>query len=58
MKATQKNGEVTRLEVHGGGWGHGVGMCQVGAIGRARAGQSYRQIVDAYYSDTELLRLY
>jgi stage II sporulation protein D len=58
MKATQNNGEVTRLEVRGGGWGHGVGMCQVGAIGRARAGQSYRQIIEAYYSDTDLLRLY
>lgn len=58
MKATQKNGEVTRLDVRGGGWGHGVGMCQVGAIGRARAGQSYRQIVETYYSDTDLLRLY
>jgi stage II sporulation protein D len=58
LKATQTNGEVTRLDVSGGGWGHGVGMCQVGAIGRARAGQSYRQILGAYYTDTEVARLY
>ena len=34
----------------GGGWGHGVGMCQMGAIGRAEAGQSYRQILAHYYN--------
>ena len=49
---------VTRLEVSGGGWGHGVGMCQVGAIGRARAGQNYREILTAYYSGVEINRLY
>ena len=48
------NGEVTHLEVHGAGWGHGIGMCQVGAIGRARAGQSYREILTTYYSGTRI----
>ncbi len=47
-------GEVTRLEVHGAGWGHGIGMCQVGAIGRARAGQRYRDILSAYYTGTRV----
>lgn len=46
------------LEAKGGGWGHGVGMCQVGAIGRARAGQHYREILSAYYRDAKLVRLY
>lgn len=49
---------VSRLEVHGGGWGHGVGMCQWGAIGRARAGQNYRDILHAYYTDIDINRLY
>jgi stage II sporulation protein D len=49
---------ISRLEVSGGGWGHGVGMCQVGAIGRARAGQNYRDILQAYYTDVEIRRLY
>jgi stage II sporulation protein D len=49
---------VSRLEVAGGGWGHGVGMCQWGAIGRARAGQNYRQILHAYYTDVDITRLY
>jgi stage II sporulation protein D len=33
----------------GRGFGHGVGMCQYGARGRALAGHSYRQIIEAYY---------
>lgn len=49
---------VSRLEVSGGGWGHGVGMCQVGAIGRARAGQSYREILNAYYTGIQISKLY
>ena len=47
-----------RLEVSGAGWGHGIGMCQVGAIGRARAGVAYRDILRAYYTDTEITRAY
>jgi stage II sporulation protein D len=58
VNATKTDGEVSRLEVKGGGWGHGVGMCQVGAINRAKAGQSYREILGAYYTDTEITRLY
>jgi stage II sporulation protein D len=52
------NGRVTELAIHGGGWGHGIGMCQVGAMGRARAGQDYRAILTTYYPGTELRRLY
>lgn len=49
---------VTGLEISGGGWGHGIGMCQVGAMGRARAGHTYREILTTYYTDTEIRRLY
>lgn len=42
----------------GGGWGHGVGMCQTGAIGMAEARRSFRQILAHYYSRTRLIRLY
>lgn len=52
------DGAVQELEVRGGGWGHAIGMCQVGAMGRARAGQSHGQILRAYYTDVELQRLY
>jgi SpoIID/LytB domain protein len=42
----------------GGGWGHGVGMCQVGAIGRAEAGADHRAILRHYFSGAEIVRLY
>ncbi len=42
----------------GGGWGHGAGMCQWGAVGRAEAGQDYRRILRAYYSGAEVVRIY
>ena len=44
--------------VEGRGYGHGIGMCQWGAIGRARAGQDYRQILAAYYTGVKLEKLY
>ena len=44
--------------LRGGGWGHGAGMCQWGAVGRAEAGQGYRDILRAYYSGAEVTRVY
>jgi stage II sporulation protein D len=46
-----RNG-VQSLILKGGGNGHGVGMCQSGAIGRARAGQDFRTILRTYYPGT------
>jgi stage II sporulation protein D len=43
---------VESLTLHGGGNGHGIGMCQTGAIGRARAGQDFRTILATYYPGT------
>ena len=42
------------FDFEGGGWGHGVGMSQWGAKGRADAGQSAAQILQAYYQNTQL----
>ena len=49
---------ITRLVAEGMGAGHGVGLCQWGAVGRARAGQSHEQILAAYYPGTSLERRY
>ncbi|HEV7517334.1 MAG TPA: hypothetical protein VGR07_13615, partial [Thermoanaerobaculia bacterium] len=38
----------------GRGWGHGVGMCQVGAYGMAQRGHTYRDILLHYYTGVEL----
>ncbi len=53
-EATITSGEVSGLTLRGGGYGHGIGMCQWGAIGRARAGQSYRTILSTYYPGTTI----
>jgi SpoIID/LytB domain protein len=43
---------------HGAGFGHGVGMCQTGAIGMAEAGKKYRDILGHYYPTTVLRKLW
>ncbi len=57
---------ATRLTPEGGqpgwlfrgrGWGHGVGLCQVGAYGMAVRGHGYRDILNHYYRGLELVRL-
>jgi SpoIID/LytB domain protein len=50
--------EGAAFVLHGAGFGHGVGMCQLGAIGMAQAGKSHDQILSAYYRGTHLHRLY
>jgi SpoIID/LytB domain protein len=42
----------------GAGFGHGVGMCQTGAIGMAESGRSYREILRHYYPGTVLRKLW
>ncbi|MCL6589693.1 MAG: SpoIID/LytB domain-containing protein [Firmicutes bacterium] len=43
---------------YGGGWGHGVGMCQSGAAGMAADGYKCPEILAHYYPGTELYRMY
>ncbi|HEX7595192.1 MAG TPA: SpoIID/LytB domain-containing protein [Gemmatimonadaceae bacterium] len=50
-------GEVSTFTVNGRGYGHGIGMCQWGAIGRARARQNYRTILETYYPGTTIGRI-
>jgi stage II sporulation protein D len=58
LTVTSADRQVTRLVADGGGAGHGVGFCQWGAVGRARAGQDVRRILEAYYPGVTLERLY
>ncbi len=41
-------------KAYGGGWGHGVGMSQTGAVGMAERGRTYEQILKHYYQGAEL----
>jgi stage II sporulation protein D len=58
LTVTRTGGRVTRLAADGAGAGHGVGMCQWGAVGRSRAGQDHERILAAYYPGAVLERLY
>ena len=40
----------------GRGWGHGVGLCQNGAYGLARAGRPFEEILGHYYSGIQVVR--
>jgi SpoIID/LytB domain protein len=46
--------EKDRIVLHGRGWGHGVGLCQIGAAVMASKGYTYKEILEHYYPGTEL----
>jgi stage II sporulation protein D len=52
------SGAVQRFVFTGKGWGHGVGLCQVGASGMAQAGATYEEILKHYYTGIHLERAY
>lgn len=43
---------------YGGGWGHGVGMCQSGAYGMAKQGRNYKDILKYYFEGVEFKKIY
>jgi len=51
-------GSVRRFVFTGQGWGHGVGLCQAGAFGMARAGAGFAQILTHYYTGVNLRKAY
>ena len=48
----------SRFILHGRGWGHGVGLCQIGAAVRANEGQTYDTILRHYYDGAEIKKLW
>lgn len=47
-----------RFILHGAGWGHGVGLCQIGAAVMAYKGFGYKDILSHYYHHSKIVRLY
>lgn len=58
LRPSREGSRLTGVTLVGGGWGHGLGMCQVGTLARARAGQAYRDILTTYYPGTTVSTLY
>jgi stage II sporulation protein D len=58
VRIDRRGGRIERLVAEGRGFGHGVGLCQWGAIGRARAGQDHLTILMSYFPGTNLQRIY
>ena len=48
--------EASRFVLTGAGWGHGVGLCQIGAAVMAAGGKTYREILAHYYPGTTVGR--
>ena len=52
------NKKKSYLKIKGKGYGHGVGMCQVGALELAKRGMNYKQILAHYFPEHKLIKLY
>jgi SpoIID/LytB domain protein len=44
--------------IRGAGWGHGVGLCQIGAAVMGANGYDYRQILSHYFLDSDIKKVY
>lgn len=53
-----ENGVPNGWTLRGAGWGHGVGLCQIGAAVMATKGYPYQEILAHYFKGAELKRLY
>lgn len=57
-KKLNPEGKIVSLIFTGGGWGHGVGMCQTGAIGMAEKGKTFKEILLHYYKNVKIEKVY
>lgn len=57
LNVKRRGGRVSSVEATGRGYGHGVGMCQHGALAMARAGYDCEQILRHYYHGIEFTRV-
>jgi stage II sporulation protein D len=51
------NADKSRYYFAGSGWGHGVGLCQWGSLGMARAGYDYQDILAHYFPYSRIIRM-
>jgi stage II sporulation protein D len=54
----EENGLPQKFILTGAGWGHGVGLCQIGAAVMGEKGYSYREILAHYFKEARLEKVY
>jgi stage II sporulation protein D len=54
LAAAPAGAASSTFTIRGAGWGHGIGMSQYGALGFAKRGSTYREILRHYYTGTAL----
>lgn len=57
-KKHDEMGNISKFILNGAGWGHGVGLCQIGAAVMGEKGYSYKDILLHYYPETALKNCY
>jgi len=57
-KKSSASGKPSMLFFWGAGFGHGTGMCQDGAVNMAEDGHKYRRIINHYFPNTKIKKLY
>jgi SpoIID/LytB domain protein len=57
-KAVDAIGMPTSFTLTGAGWGHGVGLCQIGAAVMGEKGYNYHQILEHYYRNVKISAIY
>lgn len=57
-KGPQQDDVPAWFELTGAGWGHGVGLCQIGAAVMGEKGYNYNDILLHYYKDADIRKLY
>lgn len=57
-KSDIQNNIPQKFTIHGAGWGHGVGLCQIGAAVMAEIGHQFDEILLHYFKHAELKKIY
>ena len=57
LELVREGNRLVEIGARGRGFGHGIGMCQTGALGRAAAGQDVKTILGHYSPGAKLVRV-
>ena len=57
-KLNIQNNVPRKFVIYGAGWGHGVGLCQIGAAVMASVGYQFDEILLHYFKDAKLKKIY